>query len=254
MSKDEGRRDDPPASADPSPDTEPPADDTRAKDLLADQPVRRAVGERLSRRVGGRRFDRAPIVSCTGKIFARYELADPWDPDTKDRPVALGPVGMRFEDRRQPAPHAKVKQPKSKKSDRPAWTPPKGIPDARAGSKPSPPPPKPAPAPRAATPPRPAAPPEPVEDQPAPLPPKAPPPRGKVQPKRSSGRFRMRPTSTSGPKVRQVTRVVEAPEPDQGAPEPEPHSPPPAAPQSLDDLFGSLGAGGRDKRVGRKKD
>lgn len=238
----------PPGSPASGSESTPPSEQ-RAKDVLGQQPVRRTLGERLSRRVGGRRYDRAPIVSCTGKIFARYDLADPWEPDSEDRPLSLGPVGMRFEERRQPAPHAKVKTPKAKQ-DKPAWTPPKGIPDAR-GSKTSAPSaaaakPRSIPAPRSAQPP-PAS----EVASPAPLPPVAPPPRGTVLKKHSSGRFRMRPTSTHGPRVRQVQRVVEHEE--TAPPEPAPTTSPPPPPQSLDDLFGSLGAGGRDKRMDRKK-
>ncbi len=255
MSRDDGRSVIPPASG-PSAESpradkpgDKPADDARAKDILGERPVRAPLGDRLSQRVGVRRWERAPIVSCTGKLFARYDLADPWDPDGQDRPVNLGPVGMRFEEMRQPAPHATVKESKPK-TDKPAWTPPKGILDARAATpaKPAVPAPK---AKRAAPqPPRPA----PEAAAPAPLPPLAPPPRGKIQKNHSSGRFRMRPTSSSGPKVRQVPKVVEQREGSVSERQPEPPATPPPAPQSLDDLFGSLGAGGRDKRVGRKKD
>ncbi len=227
----------------------------RAKDVLREQPARQTVGERLSRRLGQRRFERAPIVSCTGRLFERYDLADPWDPDSSDRPLSLGPVGMRFEDRRQPAPHARVKEPK-KASERPVWTPPKGIPDARSATPtPAPKAPAPsAPARRKARAEAPRAYPAPSsESQPAPLPPVAPPPRGTVSGTPHSGRFRMRPTSSSGPKVREVRRVVEAPEePREEAPAAA--TPPAPQPQSLDDLFGNLGGGGRDRRVGRKKE
>ena len=249
MPKDEGRTRRPPASR--ALDTTAPDEESLAKDILGDQPTRRTPGERLSRRVGRRRFERAPIVSCTGRLFARYDIADPWDPDSKDSPLAVGPVGLRFEERRQPAPHARVKDPNAKKknTDRPAWTPPKGIPDAQAAKKKT--------APAAASVPRPASPdpqaqPPVAGETPAPqMPPVAPPPRGKLQKKAGSGRFRMRPTSTSGPRVRQVQRVVEKRD---VADAPAPQASPPPAPQSLDDLFGSLGAGGRDKRVGKKKD
>ena len=231
------------------------ATEERAKDVLEGQPQRRIVGERLSRRVGRRRFERAPIVSCTGWIFARCELADPWDPDSKDRPLAHGPVAMKFEERRQPAPHAKVKQP-MKKSDKPAWTPPKGIPDAR--SSPSVPEPSPRPAaqaPRKAPTPQPPAKASTEDDALLPRPPVSPPPRGVDAPKkRSSGRFRMRPTSTSGPRVRQVQRVVEDSAPDTPSAEQEVVRTATPQAQSLDDLFGNLGGGGRDKRVGKKKD
>ena len=254
MAKDEGRTGRPPTPRALDPPA--PNEDALAKDILDEQPTRRTPGERLSRRVGRRRFERAPIVSCTGRLFERYDIADPWDPDSKDSPLAVGPVGMRFEERRQPAPHARVKDPNAKKknSDRPAWTPPKGIPDARGAKKPDP-------APAAAAIPRPSNPvpqapqPVPVPDEAPPpqMPPVAPPPRGKLQKKAGSGRFRMRPTSTSAPRVRQVQRAVEHRD-DADKPAPEPQASPPPAPQSLDDLFGSLGAGGRDKRVGKKKD
>jgi hypothetical protein len=235
----------------PAPVVDPGAADERAKDVLGQQPTRDTPGERLCRRIGARRFERAPIVSCTGKIFARYELADPWEPDSADRPLSLGPVAMRFEERRQPAPHAKVKQAK-KKSEAPAWTPPKGIPDARTAT----PKPTPRPAPRPAAPAGAVKPPVqqgPVTE-PLPLPPVAPPPRGvEASKKASSGRFRMRPTSTSGPRVRSVQRSVEANTAEESPAPPSSPEPPPRQPQSLDDLFGSMG-GGRDKRVGRKKD
>jgi hypothetical protein len=244
------RREDPHGVA-----ADPPESDERAKDILDQQPERRAPGASISARVGGRRYDRARVVSCSPRIFERFDLADPWEPDSKDRPLSLGPVGMRFEERRQPAPHATVKQ-AQKKSDKPAWTPPKGIPDARGSKKHEEPqrrapPPKPpsAPAPPPA-PPRPAAP---EPGQPTPLPPKAPPPLGVVSKPNTSGRFRMRPTTSTGPRVRPLNRVVETTDEPQKSSEPPRPEPAPSAPQSLDDLFGSMG-GGRDKRVGRKKE
>ncbi len=235
------RPDSPPAAVPDQPETT----DELAKDILKDQPSRRAAGERLSSRIAGRRYERAPIVSCSGRLFERCDLADPWEPDSTDRPLALGPVGMRFEERRQPAPHAKVKEP-PKKPERPAWTPPKGV--SAAPAKP-----KSEPTPAPVRPPPPAA----VAEAPKadPEPPRGLPPLPQKTHSSTSGRFRMRPSSPStAPKVRRIQRVHEAVEGE--PPRPEPEAPPqrsgPPKPQSLDDLFGNLG--GRDKRVGRKKD
>ncbi|MFH1467295.1 MAG: hypothetical protein ABIO70_23125 [Pseudomonadota bacterium] len=218
-------------------------DERRAHEVLTERPPRRVAGQGLAERVGARRWERAPVVCCSERIFKRCEVADPWNPDSSDRPIGIGPVGMRFEERRQPAPHARVKEPK-KPSSGPVWTPPTGIPQAA----PRPPAAKPAAAVR-----------RPPSDEPLgpaagrSLPPVAPPP---VEAKSRSGRFRMRSTSATGPKVRPLP-VIATPSP---AEQVEPNPAPPAEtprpgpqPQSLDDLFGNFGGGGRDKRVGKKK-
>jgi hypothetical protein len=234
--------------------------DLRAREVLGEGPPRRVVGQRLAERIGARRWERAPVVCCSERIFERCELADPWDPAASDRPIAVGPVGMRFEERRQPAPHARVKESSKPPSPQQAWTPPKGIPQAApkpAAAKPAAQRPT---APASAGKPAAAGTPDPADPAASrSLPPVKPPPGGG---KPSSGRFRMRSTSSTGPKVRSIPVVAAppAPEPSEteapaAAPEPEaaPTAPPPKPAQGLDDLFGSLGQGGRDKRVGRKK-
>ncbi len=248
------------ADPDGASEQDPPVhDDTLARDVVLESEVRAVLGERLARRIAARRWERAPIVHCSARIYRRYDLADPWDVEAEDRPLALGPVGMKFEERRQPAPHAKVRD--VSKPGRPTWTPPTGIPDAPRKRKEDKSAPKPA---------QPAAP----QPRVAPTPP--PPPQTGLEPesglqadpspahspagrsrRASSGRFRMRPTSTSGPRIRKVPQVapprpLEASQSQAAEPELD-RSPQPAQPASLDDLFGGFAMGGRDKRVGKRE-
>ena len=146
--------------------------DRRARDILGELSSRKRLGDRLLERVGRRGWDR-PNVSVSARLFARFGIADPWDPNTsrkKVRPIGLGPVSLRLgEDRRQPAPHLRPKQPKKKKGGPrlpnvprasssgssppsgggprfpPGFKPPVGVPKASqsAGWKPPPPPPRP---------------------------------------------------------------------------------------------------------------
>ena len=228
----------------------PDAEEPRAKDCLRSLPLRRVLGEALVARVGRRRWDRAPVTCCSGKIFSHHSLPDPWDPAGVEAPLALGPVGLRFEERRQPAPHARVKE--ERKPEKQAWTAPKGVseaPRAKPGAAPSPAPVRkagPAPDLKAAP-----APPRPLPAEPPPRP--AGSRRQALEPPRAgAGRFRLQPTATSAPRVRQLPPVQPDPVPEPIPADPEPASkvPPPEPARGLDDLFGVQG-GGRDKRVGR---
>ena len=90
----------------------------RVRDLLlcGDLAQRRVVGSIVSNRVGSRWWNR-PNVAISNRLYRKYGLDDPWDPDRSDKPreLGLGPVGLRLtEPRRQVAPHLKPKQPKKK--------------------------------------------------------------------------------------------------------------------------------------------
>ena len=104
--------------------------DARATDVLEEFADRRAVGDRLAKRIGARRFERARVVSsASSAIFDRCHVADPFDPESKERPIRLGPVGI--ENKRTVAPHASP----PRRGEREAKTPaeqfnPRGIPDA----------------------------------------------------------------------------------------------------------------------------
>ena len=117
----------------------------RMQSLVAVRPRRAvALGERTLARLGHRRWGR-PNVATSRRIFVRYGLQDPWDPNRtpgKDA-IALGPVSLRLGDeRRQPAPHLKPREPaKAKAASQAAdplakWRRPKNTP-----KKPEPPPP-----------------------------------------------------------------------------------------------------------------
>lgn len=142
--------------------------DRRARDILKELTTRRRLGERLWERLGRRGWGR-PNVAVSDRIFKRFGVADPWDPDgtAKDeKPVGLGPVSLRLgPDRRQPAPHLKPKQPRKKSRGSglprgggapapspssgggprfpPGFKPPVGVPSAKQTSKNRPPPPPP---------------------------------------------------------------------------------------------------------------
>ncbi len=84
----------------------------RAKDILKELPLRAVVGDRLCRRVGARGW--MPPRFATGrKIYARYGIPDPWDPDAPTTGgLGLGEVGVAAP-KREPAPHATPKAPAS---------------------------------------------------------------------------------------------------------------------------------------------
>jgi len=106
------------------------AEEARATDVLDEFSERRSIGDRLTRRVGARRFERARVVSsASSAIFDRCHVADPFDPDAKARPIGLGPVGI--EERRKVAPHAAPPRRRERKAKSPAESfNPKGIPNA----------------------------------------------------------------------------------------------------------------------------
>jgi hypothetical protein len=227
-------------------------DDTKAKDLLrGGMAERKTLGASIQQRVG-RRAKSGPGSARRSKLFDRLGLADPYDASAKERPLSIGPVALKLGQKRKVAPHLAVKDPNKKKQQRAAQDPvaqwrPKGVPKAKA---------KPAPRPKAA-PPKPKVPQTtqaeapPVEEQPRPslgLPPK--------EKKPGAGRFRMRRTPSSGPKVRAVAPKSPPPRPDAEAPPPPPEKPvnrsAPKGDIGLDDLFG-MGGEGRMRIPGRTK-
>ncbi len=232
------------------------AETGRAKDLLPEMEPRPVVGQALVRRLAARRWGRGPATCCSPRIFERYAMADPFDPSAEEASsVKLGPVGLKFKERREPARHAQVKDPQKKKKSSQVWSAPSGIPKAQPAPAPTP---KPSPPPAAAS----KAPPPPDAEQEAPLeraPPRIVAPRSA---RAASGRFRMQRTSTRAPKVRPLPAgpqlVPDAPTDSSRSDEPGELSaktrPGPPGPVSLDDLFGAATAAGRDKRLGRKPD
>ena len=230
-------------------------DDTKAKDLLrGGMAERKTLGAGIRERVG-RRAKTGPGSARRSKLFARLGLADPYDASAKERPLSIGPVGLKLGQKRKVAPHLSVKDPQKKKrqaaQDPVAQWRPKGVPNAK---------PKPTPRPKAA-PPKAASmfdrPPQqsqtaesPVEEQARPslgLPPKE---------KKGSGRFRMQRTSSSGPRIRPVA-AKPPPKPVAETPPPKPAEPvnrsAPRGDLGLDDLFGMGGSEGRMRIPGRKK-
>lgn len=120
---------------------------------------RRTPAERLFDRIGHRGFSR-PRVAVSSRLFQRYRVTDPWDPDPSEPedPIALGPVSLKLGDRRDPAPHLRPPERKQKAARSGARDPasfrPRGVPsaststDARPRPKPKPDPtPKPTPTP-----------------------------------------------------------------------------------------------------------
>jgi hypothetical protein len=235
--------------------------DKKAKDILDTLPVRRRAGELTHDRVGRRRTE-GPGGERRRKIFDRLGVADPYNPDAKDRPLALGPVALKLTDRRQPAPHARVRDPKKKKSA-------SHDPGAFKPNVPSAPRARPTPRPTPKAPPKPAAAPPPVSDKPPPGPKGAPRlpvrpdiaeatgapaparraaptrPAHATQDKKKAGRYRLRRTDAHGPKERKVENntsplvekteeAVEAPKRTAG---------PAGNSAGLDDLFGFSGEG-----------
>ena len=127
--------------------------DKRVRDVIADLPEREALGDRLTRRVGRRGWER-PDFAVPDRLYRAYKLGDPWDPadDGPRGEIPLGPVSLRLgEKRREPAPHARppqMKQPEA--NERPAvgqggyWP---RVPDAPKPKAPTPTPAAPTPAP-----------------------------------------------------------------------------------------------------------
>ncbi len=76
--------------------------DARAKDILDTLRVRLPVGHRLTARIGARAW-KAPRFAPGAQLFARIGIANPWDPDSKDRGIGLADVALP--QTRQPAPH-----------------------------------------------------------------------------------------------------------------------------------------------------
>jgi len=133
------------------------ANEPKAKDLLREEGFgrRRRLGERTLERVGGRGWNR-PNVACSGRIFKKYRLHDPWVPGKKgavEDPIKLGPVSLKLgRERRQPAPHLKPRETASEKKKKAAhdpvakWRRPANTPKPKsqqAASTPPTPPPKP---------------------------------------------------------------------------------------------------------------
>ena len=127
----------------------PNSSNKKAKDILSELTHREPVGDRLLIRIGHRFWGRLN-VAIPSRFFEIHDIPDPYQPegfDSKWR-SKLGPVSLRLgENRRKPAPHLTVREPKNA-SNAPkvgAQFRPKGIPEAP--SRPSPPPiPKPSPA------------------------------------------------------------------------------------------------------------
>ncbi len=245
-------------------------EEARATDVLDEFSERRSIGDRLTSRVGARRFERARVVSSANSaIFDRCHVADPFDPDAKARPIGLGPVGI--EERRKVAPHASPPRRRERKAKSPAESfNPKGIPNAstsRSGrSK------KPADPLRANRPPpntstaRKREIPQAGRDR---LPPTSreeaealiarsragqavPPGEANSASSAKSAPKRPRPTTANAPVIKEVTHTeVTTPDP-QASPAPQPVRRP-AKPMDLDDLFGGAAHvqtdGERPKRV-----
>ena len=119
----------------------------RAKDLLATMKPRKSLAERMLTRMAGRAFERPPVATSS-RLYDYFDVPDPYAPKPhKDKWEAkLGPTALRLgENRRQPAPHMKVKDPNQKKKaqQKPQQFRPQGIPQAKTRSeapRPSPPP------------------------------------------------------------------------------------------------------------------
>lgn len=97
--------------------------DRRARDILDEIEARQPPGQRLMDRVGRRGWGR-PNVATSARLYKKYQLPDPWDPAAKNdvKPIGLGPVSLRLgEQRRQPAPHLKPREPKKKKKSKPGF-------------------------------------------------------------------------------------------------------------------------------------
>jgi len=218
-------------------------------DIIDALPQRRRAGEITHERVG-RRGRTGPGSERRRRLFDRLGVADPYDPDAKDRPIELGPVALKLTGKREPAPHAKIRprksvgetdpasfRPRVPSSPKPAPRPtprPKSAPTAAA---PEGPPPGPAGAPRLPV--RPQADSDETESPARPLIPER--PASETQDRRRAGRFRLQRTEAHGPKERKAAEREPLVEPVAA-----PSTPPPRrGPRDggLDDLFGFSGEG-----------
>lgn len=230
--------------------------DERAKDVLDSLPSRRRAGDLTHDKVGRRRTE-GPGGERRRRLFDRLGVADPYNPDAKEKPLELGPVALKLTGKRQPAPHLKVRDPRKPKStsQNPASFRP-NVPASKPKPKPPPKPtapPKPPPSQAAKPPPGPAGAPRlPVRpdlagDTPTAAP-KRPPvptrPAHKTQDKSGGRRFRLQRTAATGPKERKVEKnkpLVEKTE--EVAATPQPKAGPAGNNMGLDDLFGFSGEG-----------
>lgn len=144
-------------------------DDARGKAALDQLQARPTPAERLLARLGPRGFAR-PRVAVSARIFRKYRVTDPWDPDPKEveDPIELGPVSVKLGERRKVAPHLAPPEAPKKKAPAAAVDPiakyrPK---PGTSSPSPKPPPATPAAAPAGKAPP--AAPPTPQGPPPAP--------------------------------------------------------------------------------------
>ena len=85
----------------------------KAKEILTELPKRKILGSLLLKRVGRRKWER-PNVAISAKLYRIYSIPDPYLPSAESRKwlVGLGPVSLKLgENRRQPAPHLRPKEP-----------------------------------------------------------------------------------------------------------------------------------------------
>jgi hypothetical protein len=130
------------------------SEEVRVRDLLRSGELtpRPVLGFATCKRVGARYWER-PNVAISGRLYRKYGVEDPWDPDSenKGREIGLGPVGLRLtEPRRQVAPHLRPKAPKQKQKKKPQAVDPLARWRKKEAAKPSPraapaPPPRPEP-------------------------------------------------------------------------------------------------------------
>ena len=93
----------------------------KAKEILKELPKRKILGHKIVRRVGRRAWER-PRVAISSKLYKIYAVPDPYLPSEGARKwlIGLGPVALKLgENRRQPAPHLRPKEPKKKAPARP---------------------------------------------------------------------------------------------------------------------------------------
>ena len=131
-------------------------DNRKAKEILSSLSQREPVGDQILSRVGHRFFGRFNAAT-SARLFELYDIPDPYQPEAYDSKwaVKLGPVSLRLgENRRQPAPHLTVREPKKSKENPNigAQFRPKGIPEAKRTPPPPPPKPKTTPAPKSVQP------------------------------------------------------------------------------------------------------
>ena len=78
-------------------------DERLVREIWKQLPRRAVVGERLTRAVGARGWER-PRFSRFRKFFERCGIPDPWDPGAPEGDIGLGEVGIA--QRKAVAPHA----------------------------------------------------------------------------------------------------------------------------------------------------